>query len=138
MGSFQSAQLRYDNAVPDDDSRREEALQAWIEGNSEHLVGGGDVMFRSQHGYMQGVSQSYFVKTVADHLLFLQENEIDDLSALAILLLTAQAGQPVKNMIEDIVGPSSHSRGKLYEIAEAMLEPYAEAGLKADAEDAML
>lgn len=41
-------------------------------------------------------------------------------------------------MIEDIVGPSSHSRGKLYEIAEAMLEPYAEAGLTADAEDAML
>lgn len=138
MGSFQSAQLRYDNAAPDDDSAYQEALQAWIEGNAEYLVGGGDVMFRSQHGYMQGVSQSYFVKTVADHLLFLQENEIDDLNALAILLLTAQAGQPVKNMIEDIVGPSSHSRGKLYEIAEAMLEPYAEAGLKADAEDAML
>lgn len=138
MGSFQSAQLRYDNAAPDDDSAYQEALQAWIEGNAEYLVGGGDVMFRSQHGYMQGVSQSYFVKTVANHLLFLQENEIDDLNALAILLLTAQAGQPVKNMIEDIFGPSTHSRGKLFEIAEAMLEPYAEAGLKADAEDSML
>lgn len=138
MGSFQSTQLRYDNAVPDDDSRREEALQEWIECYAEYLVGGGDVMIRGSFVSVQGVQQDEFVEKVAEHLRSLQEQEKDDLNALAVLLLTAQSGCSVKNMIEDIVGPSSHSRGKLYEIAEAMLEPYAEAGLKADAEDAML
>lgn len=138
MGSFQSAQLRYDNAAPDDDSGYEEAAQAWIEGNAEYLVSGGDVMIRSSFGSAQGVRQDEFVEKVAEHLRVLQEQEKDDLNALAILLLTAQAGQPVKNMVEGIVGPSSHTRGKLYEIAEEMLEPYADAGLKADAEDAML
>lgn len=138
MDSFQSAQLRHDNAEPVDDSDYRETLNSWVEGNAEILVGGGDVMFRGSLGSVQGLRQDEFVERVAEHLRSLQEQEIDDLNALAILLLTAQAGQPVKNMIEDVVGPSTHSRGKLYEIAEAMLEPYAEAGLKADAEDAML
>ena len=138
MGSFQSAQLRYDNAAPDDDSAYRESLQAWVEDKAEQLVGGFDIAYRKSDGSSYGVTQDQYVEGVSKHLRALQEQEKDDLNALAILLLTAQAGQPVKNMIEDIVGPSAHSRGKLFEIAEAMLDPYAEAGLKADAEDAML
>lgn len=68
MGSFQSAQLRYDNAVPDDDSRREEALQEWIECYAEYLVGGGDVMIRGSFVSVQGVQQDEFVEKVAEHL----------------------------------------------------------------------
>ena len=44
----------------------------------------------------------------------------------------------MKSMVEDIVGQSNHVNGKLYEIAEAMLEQYVDQGLSYDADEARL
>lgn len=138
MSALQRAQWRYDNAEPEDASAADEAAQAWIEDKAEQLVGGVDVLVRARFGAPVGVSQGEFEAKVAEHLRALQEAEEDDLLAQARLLLQANAGGPVKNMVGDVVGPSDHPLGKLYEIAEAMLEPYARAGLEAAAEDDQL
>ncbi|GLO03340.1 hypothetical protein PPUJ13061_32380 [Pseudomonas putida] len=138
MGALRAAQWRYDHAEPDDDSARQEAAQQWIENNAESLVGGCDVLIPQRFGGPVGVRQDQFVAKVAEHLRALQEAEKDDLNALALLLLQAQAGGPVKSMVEDVVGKSDHCRGKLYEIAEAMLEQYVDQGLSYDADEARL
>ncbi|WP_317847653.1 hypothetical protein [Pseudomonas sp. HTZ2] len=41
-------------------------------------------------------------------------------------------------LVEDVVGQSDHCKGKLYEIAEAMLEQYVDQGLSYDADEARL
>lgn len=135
MSALQRAQWRYDNAEPEDTSVADEAAQAWIEDKAEQLVAGVDVLIRPRFGAPVGVRQNEFEAKVAEHLRSLQEAEKDDLLAQARLLLQASSGASVKSMIEDVVGPSDHPRGKLYEIAETMLGQYAQAGLEADAED---
>ncbi|HDS1058229.1 hypothetical protein OO256_25395 [Pseudomonas sp. DCB_CB] len=138
MGALRAAQWRYDHAEPDDDSAHQEAAQQWIENNAERLVGGCDVLIPQRFGGPVGVRQDQFVAKVAEHLRALQEAEKDDLNALALLLLQAQTGGPVKSMVEDIVGQSDNCRGKLYEIAESMLDQYAEQGLRYEADEARL
>ena len=135
MGALRAAQWRYDHAEPDDDSGYADAAQQWIESNAEHLVGGCDVLIPQRFGGPVGVRQEQFVARVAEHLRALQEAEQDDLNALALLLLQGVTGAPVKSMVEDVVGQSDHCRGKLYEIAESMLEQYAEQGLRHDADE---
>ncbi|AFO47191.1 hypothetical protein OO256_14125 [Pseudomonas sp. DCB_CB] len=138
MGALRAAQWRYDHAEPEDDSAHQEAAQNWIESKAEELVGGCDVLIPQRFGGPVGVRQDQFVVKVAEHLRALQEAEKDDLNALALLLLQAQAGGPVKSMVEDVVGQSDHCRGKLYEIAESMLDQYAEQGLRYEADEARL
>ncbi|WP_282361278.1 hypothetical protein [Pseudomonas sp. PS01300] len=138
MSALRKAQWLYDNAEPEDDSVHQEAIQAWIEDKAEQLVGGADVLVRQRFGPPVGIRQDQFVSKVAEHLRALQEAEQDDLNALALLLLQAVTGGPVKNLVEEVVGQSDHSRGTLFEIAQSMLEPYAQAGIEADAEDAEL
>ncbi|CAB5577433.1 Uncharacterised protein [Pseudomonas putida] len=138
MSALRAAQWRYDHAEPEDDSAYQEAAQNWIESKAEELVGGCDVLIPQRLGGPVGVRQDQFVAKVAEHLRALQEAEKDDLKALALLLLQAQAGGPVKSMVEDVVGQSDHCKGKLYEIAEAMLEQYVDQGLSYDADEARL
>lgn len=138
MGALRAAQWRYDHAEPDDDSAHQEAAQNWIESKAEELVGGCDVLIPQRLGGPVGVRQDQFVAKVAEHLRALQEAEKDNLNALALLLLQAQAGGTVKNMVEDVVGQSDNCRGKLYEIAESMLDQYAEQGLQCEADEARL
>lgn len=138
MSALRKAQWLYDNAEPEDDSAHQEAIQAWIEDKAEQLVGGADVLVRQRFGPPVGIRQEQFVAKVAEHLRALQEAEKDDLNALALLLLQAQAGGPVKSMVEDVVGQSDHCRGKLYEIAESMLDQYADQGLQYEADEARL
>ena len=113
MGALRAAQWRYDNAEPDDDSAYQAAAQNWIESNAEALVGGCDVLIPQRFGGPIGVRQEEYVAKVAEHLRSLQEAEQDDITALALLLLQAKAGGPVKSMVEDIVGTSDHINGKL-------------------------
>ncbi len=136
MGALRAAQWRYDHAEPEDDSAYQEAAQNWIESKAEELVGGCDVLIPQRFGGPVGVRQDQFVAKLAEHLRALQEAEKDDLNALALLLLQAQAGGPVKSMVPDIIGPSDHVGGKLFEIAESMLEGYAEQGVQHDADQA--
>lgn len=138
MGALRAAQWRYDHAEPEDDSAYQEAAQNWIESKAEELVGGCDVLIPQRFGDPVGVRQDQFEAKVAEHLRSLQEDEQDDITALARLLLQAQAGGPVKSMVEDIVGQSDHCNGKLYEIAESMLEQYADQGLRHEANEAQL
>ncbi|MFJ4397442.1 hypothetical protein [Pseudomonas sp. NPDC089396] len=138
MGALRAAQWRYDYAEPDDDSAYQAAAQNWIESNAEALVGGCDVLIPQRFGGPVGVRQDEFVAKVAEHLRSLQEAEQDDITALALLLLQAKAGGPVKSMVEDIVGTSDHVNGKLYEIAEGMLDQYVEQGLRHEADEAGL
>ncbi|MBF8764174.1 hypothetical protein IR009_02930 [Pseudomonas putida] len=134
MGALRAAQWRYDHAEPEDDSAYQEAAQNWIESKAEDLVGGCDVLIPQRFGGPVGVRQDQFVTKVADHLRSLQEAEQDDITALALLLLQAQVGGPVKSMVPDILGPSDHAGGKLFEIAESMLEGYAEQGVQHEAD----
>jgi len=138
MGALRAAQWRYDHAEPDDDSAYQEAAQNWIESKAEELVGGCDVLIPQRFGGPVGVRQEQFEVKVAEHLRSLQEAEQDDLPALARLLLQALVGGSVKNMVEDVVGQSDHCKGKLYEIAESMLEQYADQGLQYEADEAQL
>lgn len=138
MGALRAAQWRYDHAEPDDDSAHQEAAQQWIENNAESLVGGCDVLIPQRFGGPVGVRQEQFVAKLAEHLRSLQEAEQDDITALALLLLQAQTGGPVKSMVADVVGQSGHCRGKMYEIAESMLEKYVEQGLRHEADEAQL
>ncbi|MBC3503546.1 hypothetical protein HU761_19295 [Pseudomonas sp. SWRI59] len=138
MGALRAAQWRYDHAEPDDDSAHQEAAQNWIESKAEELVGGCDVLIPQRFGGPVGVRQDQFVAKVAEHLRSMQEAEQDDITALAQLLLQAQAGGPVKSMVEDVVGQSDHVNGKLYEIAETMLDQYADQGLQYEADEARL
>lgn len=138
MGALRAAQWRYDHAEPDDGSAHQEAAQNWIESKAEELVGGCDVLIPQRFGGPVGVRQDQFVAKVAEHLRSMQEAEQDDITALAQLLLQAQAGGPVKSMVEDVVGQSDHVNGKLYEIAETMLDQYADQGLQYEADEARL
>ncbi|MFN3046356.1 hypothetical protein [Pseudomonas alloputida] len=138
MGALRAAQWRYDHAEPDDDSAHQEAAQNWIESKAEELVGGCDVLIPQRFAGPVGVRQDQFVAKVAEHLRSMQEAEQDDITALAQLLLQAQAGGPVKSMVEDVVGQSDHVNGKLYEIAETMLDQYADQGLQYEADEARL
>ncbi|WP_434676190.1 hypothetical protein [Pseudomonas sp. D3-10] len=128
-------QERYDNASPDDDSARDEAISRWVEDNAEHLVRGGDVMFRPRFGPPRGVTQGRFVEKLCDHLRSLQEAQEDDLGELALLVLEVENGGPAKTHARNVAGVSDNPRGKLYEIAESLLEPYADDALIAQAED---
>ncbi|MFK0092927.1 hypothetical protein [Pseudomonas sp. NPDC090592] len=134
MGALRAAQWRHDNAEPADESAYQEAAQHWIESNAESLVGGCDVLIPQRFGGPIGVRQDQFMAKLAEHLRALQEAEQDDINALALLLLQAQAGGPVKSMVPDILGPSDHVGGKLFEIAESMLEEYAEQGVRYDSD----
>jgi hypothetical protein len=53
----------------------------------------------------------------------------------AQLVIDATAGAPCKTVAGYLLGETSHTHGKLYEIAEALLEPFAEDALIAKAED---
>lgn len=135
MSALRKCQERYDNASPDDDSDHEEAATRWIEDNAEYLVAGSDVMFKPRFGPSRGVTQDQFVAKLSEHLRSLQEAEVDDLSALALLVLEVENGGPAKTHARNVTGVSDHPRGKLYEIAESLLEPYADDALIAQAED---
>ncbi|WP_223535781.1 hypothetical protein [Pseudomonas sp. GL-B-16] len=135
MSALRKAQWRYDNAGPEDDSAHQEAAQAWIEDKAEQLVMGADVLVRQCYGPLIGVRQDQFATKVQEHLVQRQIDGMDDEDWFAQIVLSAFCGGNVKSCAERLLGPSDHSRGKLYEIAEAILEQYAHDGVAAEAED---
>lgn len=128
-------QARHDSAEPADDSAYEAAATRWIESNAEQLVLGSDVLFLRRYGHWQGVTQKQFVAKIQEHLVQRQIDGADDEDWFAQLVATAFSGGPVQTFAERLMGESSHSRGKIYEIAESMLEQYVSDGLAAEAED---
>jgi hypothetical protein len=135
MSALRKAQWRYDNAQPEDSSAAEEAVQAWIEDKAEQLVMGADVLVRQRFSPPIGVRQEQFATKVQEHLVQRQIDGMDDEEWFAQIVLAAFCGGNAKSCAERLLGPCDHSRGKLYEIAEAMLEQYAHDGVTAEAED---
>ncbi|MGP5236411.1 hypothetical protein SAMN04490192_2918 [Pseudomonas lundensis] len=135
MNALLKCQLRHDNAEPDDDSSYQEAATRWIESNAEQLVLGSDVLFLRRHGHWQGVTQKQFVAKIQEHLVQRQIDGADDEDWFAQLVTAAYADGDVKTFAKNLLGPSDHINGRIYEIALALLEPYVHDGLLADAED---
>jgi hypothetical protein len=132
------SQARWDNMQPDDDSGFEEAAARWIEDKAENLVRGCDLIIRRRGQVPIVVSYDAFLTKVQDHLNDRQIAGKDDEDMFAQVVIAAAGGAPAQGMARRLLGHSEHPDGKLYEIATEMVEPHAEAGLEAQAEDADL
>lgn len=135
---LQICQAAYDAKLPPPvtESPQEIARAEWIYGAAEMLVKFGyDVKFQRRMCAPQGVTVQQFALAV-DELANnrLAECKVDS-SALGWLLLSTMHSTIDKNAAADLLGRSEHPMGKLWEVAESLLEPLAEDALKAQAED---
>lgn len=138
MNSFARAQARWDNMQPDDDSGHEEAARVWIENTAENLMRGCDLVIRRRSCSPIVVEYSTFLSKVQEHLNQRQIDGQDTEDSFAQMVIAAVGGGPVKTFGEALLGEGETSMGKLFDIAVALVEPHAEAGLQAEAEDADL
>jgi hypothetical protein len=138
MNSFARAQARWDNMQPDDDSGHEEAAHRWIEDTAENLMRGCDLVIRRQYSAPIVVEYSAYLAAVQQHLNQRQIDDEDPEDSFAQLVIAAVGGGPVKTFGEALLGEGETSMGKLFDIAVSLVEPHAEAGLEAEAEDADL
>jgi hypothetical protein len=138
MNSFARAQARWDNMQPDDDSGREEAARVWIENTAENLMRGCDLVIRRRFSAPIMVEYSAYLNAVQLYLNQCQIDGDDSEDWFAQLVIAAISGGPVKTFGEALIGEGETSMGKLFDIAVALVEPHAEAGLQAEAEDSDL
>ena len=138
MNAQRKLQQRWDDMLPEEDEVHEVAVNRWVEDGAEQLVLGSDVLFTLKYGHWEGVHYSQFLEKIQDHLVQRQIDGEDKEDWLAQLIAAAFSGGQCKTFAGYLLGVSDHPKGKLYEIAEAMLTPYADDGLKAEAEDALL
>lgn len=124
MNALARAQAHWDNMVPDDDGGFSEAVDNWIFDGSKQLVGGDDVQHTTTRGYRIGVKYADFAMKVRDHLLnrLADGENLDDLYAQ--LVCAAFNGADAKAIANQLLGESTDSRGKMFEIAESLLEPH--------------
>ena len=124
MNALARAQAHWDNMVPDDDGGFSEAVDNWIFDGSKQLVGGDDVQYTTTRGYRIGVEYADFAIKVRDHLLnrLADGDNLDDLYAQ--LVCAAFSGADAKAVANQLLGESADSRGKMFEIAESLLEPH--------------
>ncbi|WP_062390875.1 hypothetical protein [Pseudomonas abietaniphila] len=138
MNSFARAQARWDNMQPDDDSGHEEAARVWIEDTAENLMRGCDLVIRRRLCSPIVVEYSTFLTEVQTHLNQRQIDDEDPDDFFAQLVIAAVGGAPAKTFALGLLGEGQTPMGKLFDIAVALVEPHAEAGLQAEAEDADL
>ena len=138
MNSFARAQARWDNMQPDDDSGFEEAANRWIEDTAENLMRGCDLVIRRRGSAPIVVEYSAYLNAVQLHLNQRQIDGEDPQEFFAQLVIAAVTGGPVKTFGEALLGEGETSMGTLFDIAVVLVEPHAEAGLQAEAEDADL
>lgn len=135
MNSFARAQARWDNMQPDEDSGHEEAARVWTENTAENLMRGCDLVIRRQYSAPIVVEYSTYLAAVQLHLNQRQIDGEDTEDFFAQLVIAAITGGPVKTFGEALLGEGESPMGKLFDIAVALVEPHAEAGLQAEAED---
>lgn len=138
MQALRKAQFLYDNAEPHDDSAAYEAAQAWIEGSADQLVRGCDVLIPQRFGGPVGVTHDQLIRKVQEHLVQRQIDGLDDEDWFAQIVMEGHRGVNVKGCAERLLGPCSHPFGKVHELAEELLEPFAELGMQHEAEEAQL
>jgi hypothetical protein len=123
---------------PDEDSGREEAAHRWIEDTAENLMRGCDLVIRRRLCSPIVVEYSTFLSRVQEHLNQRQIDGMDDEDFYAQLVIAAIGGAPAKTFALGLLGEGQTRMGKLFDIAVALVEPHAKAGLEAEAEDADL
>jgi hypothetical protein len=84
------------------------------------------------------VEYSTFLSDVQTHLNQRQIDDEDPDDFFAQLVIAALGGAPAKTFALGLLGPGQTPMGTLFDIAVALVEPHAEAGLEAEAEDADL
>ncbi|HEX8595377.1 MAG TPA: hypothetical protein VF682_19210 [Pseudomonas sp.] len=134
--ALQIAQLNYDRVLPPEDNEAADVARSnWLFESAEMLIRGSDVIFQRRMRSPQSVSYAEFATAVQDHLNQQQIDGNDDEDSFAHLVIDALAGAPCRTPALNLLGESTHTHGKLYEIADALLEPYADDALIAKAED---
>jgi len=136
MNSFARAQTRWDNMQPDGDSGHEEAAHRWIEDTAENLTRGCDLVIRRRLCSPIVVEYSTFLSKVQEYLNQRQIDGLDDEDFFAQMVIAAVGGAPGKTLGLALLGEGESPMGKLFDIAVALVEPHAEAGLQAESEDA--
>lgn len=141
MNAIVIAQREYDERLPPpvSESPLEIARAEWLFGAAEMLVRFGyDVKFQRRMRAPQGVTFHQFGLAVDEFInKRLADCEIPTPS-LGYLVIAAQSGHADKVASSELMGSSEHPMGKLWEIAESLLEPLADDALIAEAEDAEL
>jgi hypothetical protein len=133
---MQIAQQAHDHRLPfEDDEAADVAADAWLFDQAEVLVRGSDVVFQRRFRAPQGVPYSVFATAVQAHLNQRQIDGADDEDHFAQLVIDAAAGAPCKTAAALLLGESTHTHGKLYEIAESLLKPLVDDAIIAMAED---
>lgn len=124
---------------PVSEDPQELARAEWLYGAAEMLVRFGyDVKFQRRMRAPQGVTFHQFCLAVDEFVnKRLADCEITTPS-LGYLVIAAESGHTDKVACAELLGNSEHPMGKLWEIAESLLEPLADDALKAQAEDAEL
>jgi hypothetical protein len=133
------AQRSYDDwkttlPVVADDSQAE---AQWLEESADQLVRGVDIKWKRRLWPQRVVRADDFVAAVHDHLNQRQIDGLDERDGFGRLVLAAVSGSlsEIKTQAEYLLGSSTHSHGKLYELAEGLLRPFAADGLAAQREE---
>lgn len=135
MGALQAAQWRYDNAEPDDDSARANAIQAWIEHAADRLLAGSDITVKRIGRPARQVTFEQFAEQLDELAMGCLEGFGTPSSALGQLVWSALCSpRDGKEVAENLLGRPSATEA-LREIADRLLEPLAADGVIADAED---
>lgn len=135
--AFQIAQLNYDRALPPEDDGRDEAVNSWLAESAEQLIRfHSDVMFKPRFGPPKGVTFDRFAQAVDEYAMQQLGASGANPAALGYLILGAKFGSPAEvSAAADGVLNAPDPEQALREIAEALLEPYADDALQAKAED---
>jgi hypothetical protein len=99
---------------------------------------GCDLVIRRRLSAPIVVEYSAYLAAVQLHLNQRQIDDEDPEDSFAQLAIAAVTGGPVKTFAEALLGEGKKSMGKLFDIAVSLVEPHAEAGLQAEAEDSDL
>lgn len=124
MNALARAQAHWDNMVPDDDGGFSEAVDNWVFEHSYYMVLGDDIKYTTSRGYRISVEYADFAIKVREHLLnrLADGENLDDLYAQ--LVCAVFSGADAKAIANQLLGESTDSRGKMFEIAESLLEPH--------------
>lgn len=131
------AQSIHDHALPPEDDERDEAVNAWLAESAEQLIRfKSDVMFKPRFGPPRGVTFDRFARAVDEYAMQQLIASGANPAALGYLILSAKFGSPAEaSTAADGVLNVPDPEQALREIAEALLEPYADDALLAKAED---
>jgi hypothetical protein len=128
-------QAMHDGQLPPmvSESPREVGRTEWLYNAAESLLRGVDVKVQRRWHQARVVTVADLALAVDEHVNGrLADCEVHS-PALGWLLLSP--GQPDKNAIAELLGPSDHALGKIGEIAEGLLRPLVDDAMIAQAED---